>query len=282
MKMIEKDRIAKYFKDILPLKSEEERLSYLQDNLKIDLLIRPYYRPEDELTAELFVDLYYPSGHTALISSSGTVDGEKPLHLSTPLKRTALPRTQKRLYTRWRETALITAKPHSLSIEEHSFNLLASLDVFDSNSKQEYFKETIEFTREFEVREQFPIDYIVPVNNKSLLKECGLTAEFFKQQESLMFHVETSKPIEVGIAYQIEIFDEINRDLFRGWLGVPPGDTQSLSGPIVTPEPPEILILKLVPDPNVALLKNTRTTSYLNVPVEIRKKLSEITDPPAH
>lgn len=278
MKIKEKNRIAKHFKDIAPFKSDEERLSFLQDNLRFGMLIRPYYRPKDEFTVELYLDFYYPAGHTALISLSGTVDGKHPVHLSTPLKRTALPRTQKRLYKQWREIVLITAKPHSLPIGRHSFELLANLNVFDSTSKREFLKESIESNGEFEIIEQFPKDYIVPVEDQSLLKECDLTAEFYKYKGSLMFRVGMSRPIEVGIAYRVEILDEKNRDLFKGWIGVPPGDTQSFSGPIVTPNDPEVLFLRLVPDPDVALLKNTRTTHYLNVLVERKKKLSEIAE----
>lgn len=276
--MKEKNRIAKYFKDIAPIKSNEEQLSFLQDNLKFDMLIRPYYRPKDEFTVELYLDFYYPAGHTALISLSGTVDGNHSVHLSTPLKRTALPRTQKRQYTQWREIVLITAEPHTLPIGGHSFELLANLNVFDSKSKREFLKKSIESKGEFEIIEQFPKDYIVPVEDQSLLKECDLDAEFYKYKGSLMFRVGVSKPIEVGIAYRIEIFDEKNQDLFRGWIGVPPGDTQSLSGPIDTPNKTEVLFLRLVPDPDVALLKNVRTTHYLNVLVERKKKLSEIAE----
>jgi hypothetical protein len=278
MKMIAKNRIVKHFKDIAPLRSHRERLSFLQDNLKFDLLIRPYYRPKDEFTVEVYLDFYYPAGHTALISLSGTVDEKHPVLLSTPLKRTALPRTQKRLYIQWREIVLITAKPHSFPIGRHSFELLANLNVFDSNSKREFLKESIESKGEFEIIEQFPKDYIVPVEDQSLLKQCDLTTKFYKYKGSLMFHVGTSSPIKVGLAYRVEILDEKNRDLFRGWFGVPPGDTQSFSGPIVTQNHPEVLFLRLVPDPDVALLKNTRTTHYLNVRVERKKKLPEIED----
>lgn len=278
MKMKEKNRIAKYFKELAPLKSDEERLSFLQDNLRFGMLIRPYYRPKDEFTVELYLDFYYPAGHTALLSLSGAVDGKHPVHLSTPLKRTALPRTQKRMYTLWHEIVLITAKPHSIPIGRHSFDLLANLNAFDSTNKREFLKESIESKGEFEVIEQFPKDYIVPVEDQSLLKECDLTAEFYKYKGSLMFCVCISRPIEVGIAYRVEILDEKNRDLFRGWIGVPPGDTQSFSGPIVTPNDPEMLFLRLIPDPDVALLKNTRTTHYLNVLAERKKKISEIAD----
>ena len=278
MKMKEKIRIARYFKEIVPLKSDEERLSFLQDNLRFGMLIRPYYRPKDEFTVELYLDFYYPAGHTALISLSGTVDGKHPVHLLTPLKRTALPRTQKRLYTQWREIVLITAKPHSLPIGRHSLELLANLNVFDSNSKREFLKESIESKEEFEVIELFPKDYILPVEEKSLIKECGLTVEFYKHKWSLMFLVEISRPIEVGIAYKVEILDEKNQDLFKGWIAVPPGNTHSFSGPIVTLNDPEVLFLRLIPDPDVALLKNTRITHYLNVLVVRKKKLSEIAE----